>query len=133
MRLRRLVTRGFRNLAELDAELPADGVVLLGGNGQGKTNLLEAIGYPVLFRSLRGAPDQEVARFGAAGFQVAVEVASGGRTHRKTDIPHCSKTCAPAHPTLRRFHDICRHYRLGRGHAAFRAEQRRPLHLPRHQ
>ena len=82
MRLRRLVTRGFRNLAELDAELPADGVVLLGDNGQGKTNLLEAISYPVLFRSLRGAPDQEVARFGAEGFQIAAEVVSGGRTHR---------------------------------------------------
>ena len=33
---------------------------LLGANAQGKTNLLEAIYYPVLFRSFRGAPDQEV-------------------------------------------------------------------------
>ncbi len=35
-----------------------------------KTNLLEAIYYPVLFRSVRGAPDHEVARFKGPGFQV---------------------------------------------------------------
>jgi DNA replication and repair protein RecF len=44
--------------------------VLLGPNAQGKTNLLEAIYYPVLFRSFRGAPDQEVARLDGPGFQV---------------------------------------------------------------
>ncbi|HUR95063.1 MAG TPA: DNA replication and repair protein RecF [Gemmatimonadales bacterium] len=70
MRIRRLVARGFRNLDDLDAELPASGVVLLGANAQGKTNLLEAIYYPVLFRSFRGAPDHEVARFDGPGFQV---------------------------------------------------------------
>ena len=43
---------------------PRAGVVARSGaNAQGKTNLLEAIYYPVLFRSFRGAPDQEVARF----------------------------------------------------------------------
>ena len=70
MRLRHLVARGFRNLADLDCEPPASGLVLLGGNAQGKTNLLEAIYYPVLFRSVRGAPDREVARFDGPGFQV---------------------------------------------------------------
>jgi DNA replication and repair protein RecF len=70
VRLRRLVARGFRNLADLDCELPASGLVLLGANAQGKTNLLEAIYYPVLFRSFRGAPDQEVARFDGPGFLV---------------------------------------------------------------
>ena len=78
MRLRRLVARGFRNLADLDCELPAAGAAFLGANAQGKTNLLEAIYYPVLFRSVRGAPDQEVASFGGAGFQV--EAALEGAT-----------------------------------------------------
>ena len=68
VRLRHLVARGFRNLADLDCELPASGLVLLGANAQGKTNLLEAIYYPVLFRSFRGAPDQEVARSGGRAF-----------------------------------------------------------------
>lgn len=70
MRLDRLVVRGFRNLRDHEFGIPARGAILLGGNAQGKTNLLEAIGYPVLFRSLRGAPDAEVASFGGDGFRV---------------------------------------------------------------
>ena len=62
MLIRRLVTRGYRNLADLDREAPANGLVLLGANAQGKTNLLEAIYYPVLFRSFRGASDGQVLR-----------------------------------------------------------------------
>ncbi|HUF36192.1 MAG TPA: DNA replication and repair protein RecF [Gemmatimonadales bacterium] len=77
MRLRRLVVRGFRNLADLEWEAPPDGVAILGANAQGKTNLLEAIYYPVLFRSLRGAADQEVLRFGEAGFRVEVAPGEG--------------------------------------------------------
>jgi len=51
-------------------ELPARGIVLIGDNGQGKTNLLEAVAYLHLLRSVRGAPDVEVVRFGSAGFHV---------------------------------------------------------------
>jgi DNA replication and repair protein RecF len=75
VRLQRLVARGFRNLADLDCELPAEGLALLGANGQGKTNLLEAIAYPVLFRSFRGAADQDVACAGREGFHVGVTAA----------------------------------------------------------
>ncbi|HKT58405.1 MAG TPA: hypothetical protein VJQ46_00040, partial [Gemmatimonadales bacterium] len=77
MRLRHLVARGFRNLADLDCEPPASGLVLLGANAQGKTNLLEAIYYPVLYRSFRGAPDQEVTRFEGPGFHLEAEVEGG--------------------------------------------------------
>ena len=48
MRLARLRLHGFRNIDDLDLRFPSRGVVLLGANGQGKTNLLEAIYYPVL-------------------------------------------------------------------------------------
>ncbi len=47
-------------------------MALVGPNGHGKTNLLEALAYPVLFRSVRGAPDREVGRFGGPGFHVGV-------------------------------------------------------------
>lgn len=76
MRLRRLVARGYRNLADLDREAPSAGLVLLGANAQGKTNLLEAIYYPVLFRSFRGAADGQVLRE-ASGFSVEVHVGGG--------------------------------------------------------
>ncbi len=78
MRLRHLTARGFRNLADLQCELPPQGVAFLGANAQGKTNLLEAIYYPVLFRSVRGAADQEVLRFDDPGFRVEVAVEGGG-------------------------------------------------------
>jgi DNA replication and repair protein RecF len=51
--------------------------VLLGANAQGKTNLLEAIYYPVLFRSFRGAADQEVARFEGPGFHIEARLEGG--------------------------------------------------------
>ncbi len=78
MRLRRLAARGFRNLADLDCALPGRGVALFGANAQGKTNFLEAVYYPVLFRSFRGAPDQEVTAFGAAAFHVEATVEEAG-------------------------------------------------------
>jgi DNA replication and repair protein RecF len=76
VRLRRLVARGYRNLADLDREAPAKGVVLLGANAQGKTNLLEAIYYPVLFRSFRGAADGQVVR-DPPGFALEVHIDGG--------------------------------------------------------
>ena len=78
MRLRRLVARGFRNLADLDCAVPGRGLALLGPNAQGKTNFLEAVYYPVLFRSFRGAPDQEVTGFGSPGFHVEASVEESG-------------------------------------------------------
>lgn len=79
MRARRLTVRGFRNLADAVLEIPDAGAVLLGANGQGKTSVLEALAYPVLFRSFRTALDAEVARFGDAGFQVQVDFERDGR------------------------------------------------------
>jgi DNA replication and repair protein RecF len=73
VRLHRLQARRFRNLADVDLPVPPDGMVLLGANGQGKTSLLEAIAYPVLFRSFRAGLDAELVRFGEAGFRVALE------------------------------------------------------------
>jgi DNA replication and repair protein RecF len=67
VQVRQLVVRGYRNLADLEREVPPRGVAILGANAQGKTNLLEAIYYPVLFRSFRGAPDQQIAAWNSAG------------------------------------------------------------------
>lgn len=70
MRLSRLAFRGFRNLSDGLLEVPGAGMALVGRNGQGKTNLLEAAYYPVLLRSFRGAADTELVAFGSSGFQV---------------------------------------------------------------
>jgi DNA replication and repair protein RecF len=76
MRAVHLVARGFRNLADLGLDLPPEGAAFLGPNGHGKTSLLEALYYPVLCRSLRGASDAEVARWDGPGFHVALRAES---------------------------------------------------------
>jgi len=79
VRLERFRARGFRNLLDLDLPTPPEGVVLLGANAQGKTSVLEAIAYPVLFRSFRTSKDAEVVRFGESGFRVELEFDREGR------------------------------------------------------
>ena len=75
-RLDALAVRDFRNLARVELELPPTGMLVIGENGQGKTNLLEAIYYLQLLRSMRGARDQDLVRFGAEGFHLGARVAS---------------------------------------------------------
>ena len=73
--LERLSARDFRNFEHLDLELPVSGLAVIGENGQGKTNLLEAIYYLQVLRSVRGARDQDLVRFGARGFYVSASIA----------------------------------------------------------
>ena len=75
-----LSLRDFRNLARLDLGFPSAGAVVVGENGQGKSNLLEAIYYLHLLRSVRGARDVDVVRFGAPGFHISART-SGGAYH----------------------------------------------------
>jgi DNA replication and repair protein RecF len=87
--------RGFRNLVDQELHFPPGGVAIVGDNGQGKTNLLESIYYLEIFRSFRGAPDEQLVRFGEEVFRVVgrgegpggqgVEVAAAfeRRTRRK--------------------------------------------------
>jgi len=72
--LRRLVLRDFRNFETLNVEIPEAGLVIVGENGHGKTNLLEAISYLGLFRSVRGSRDVDAIRFGAPAFHVRAEL-----------------------------------------------------------
>jgi DNA replication and repair protein RecF len=75
-RLDALSIRDFRNLERVELELPPDGMLVVGENGQGKTNFLEAIYYLQVLRSMRGARDQDLVRFGAAGFHLGARIAS---------------------------------------------------------
>ena len=74
--LRALSIRDFRNLARVELEPPDEGMLVVGDNGQGKTNLLEAIYYLQLLRSIRGGRDQDLVRFGADGFHLRADVRS---------------------------------------------------------
>ena len=70
--------KGFRNLADADLEIPAEGFVLVGKNGHGKTSLVEAMLYCEVFRSFRGAGDRELVKFGADGFFVETGLQENG-------------------------------------------------------
>ena len=65
MRLSRLRLRDFRNLKSLDLELGPGITVLHGDNGQGKTNLLEAVYFLATLKSFRGAKNAQMVRTGA--------------------------------------------------------------------
>ncbi|HET7458969.1 MAG TPA: AAA family ATPase, partial [Gemmatimonadaceae bacterium] len=41
--LRHVTVRDFRNLERVELDLPEEGIAIVGENGHGKTNLLEAI------------------------------------------------------------------------------------------
>ncbi len=79
VRVSQLTLTSFRNYDRATLRLPSDGVALLGDNGHGKTNLLEAIYYLELFRSARGARDKDLVRFGDAGFHVTATLENSPR------------------------------------------------------
>ena len=78
-RLIRHDVRDFRNLARVELTPPPEGLVLVGENGQGKTNLLESIYYLQILRSARGARDQDLVRFGADAFHIGATIETDGR------------------------------------------------------
>lgn len=77
-RLDTLALRDFRNIVHQDLRFPPEGVVLVGENGQGKTNAVEAIAYLRLQRSLRGARDRDLIRFGAPAFHLQAVIEGPG-------------------------------------------------------
>jgi DNA replication and repair protein RecF len=79
--LEHLSCRDFRNFERLDLSLPEAGLAVIGENGQGKTNLLESIYYMQVLRSVRGARDQDLVRFGAKAFHISARVLNQGQTN----------------------------------------------------
>lgn len=61
----------FRNLADTELEFHERGHLIIGDNGQGKTNLLEAINYLTVLRSFRSPADRDCIRFEEEYFQIA--------------------------------------------------------------
>lgn len=77
--LRRLVVADFRSYVTADLSLAPGVSVLLGRNGDGKTNLVEAAGYVATLASHRVAQDAPLVRFGATSAIVRAEVVRDAR------------------------------------------------------
>ncbi|MGD2217517.1 MAG: DNA replication and repair protein RecF [Gemmatimonadales bacterium] len=69
--------RNFRNFEDGTVDFPERGAALIGANGQGKTNLLEAVYYLEIFRSFRGARDEQLVTFGRGHFRVEAHLSAG--------------------------------------------------------
>ena len=65
MRLNRLWLADFRNYRELELEFAPGCTLVVGTNGQGKTNLVEAVAFLAVLDSFRGSPLDALVRDGA--------------------------------------------------------------------
>ncbi len=79
MRLNKIELRNFRNYEALSLEFDAGVNLIVGDNAQGKTNLLEAIGYLGSGKSFRAQKNGELIRFGADFADICGDVFSQER------------------------------------------------------
>jgi DNA replication and repair protein RecF len=108
VRLDRLWLTDFRNYESLDLSIAPGLTVVQGDNGQGKTSLLEAIGYLTSLSSFRGVPNEALVRQGCPR---AVVRAEGRRDDRdlllEAEIPTSGRgRVAVNRQTLRRGRDL---------------------------
>ena len=79
MHLERLWLTDFRSYASADIAFAPGLTALLGANGEGKTNVMEAIGYLATLSSFRGAPNEAMVRAGASSAIIRAEGEREGR------------------------------------------------------
>ncbi|WP_051138744.1 DNA replication/repair protein RecF [Agromyces italicus] len=79
MHVARLSLTDYRNYERAELELGPGATVLVGRNGQGKTNLVESIGYLATLGSHRVSGDQALIRAGADAAIVRALLAHGDR------------------------------------------------------
>ncbi|MBX6748855.1 MAG: DNA replication/repair protein RecF [Micromonosporaceae bacterium] len=79
MYVRRLELHDFRSYAEAAVDFDPGSSVLIGPNGHGKTNLVEAIGYVATLGSHRVATEAPLVRYGASRAIIRCAIVHDGR------------------------------------------------------
>src|SRR3954447_7805115 len=82
MHVRHLSVTDFRSYAQAEVALEPGITAFVGPNGQGKTNLVEALGYLATLGSHRVATDAPLVRSGAERAVVRAAVVRAGRETR---------------------------------------------------
>ena len=85
MHIRELTLRPFRNLRNTRLALAPDGVLIVAPNGSGKSNVLEAISFFSIGKSVRGVRDREVVPHGGNQFDIR-GVWDNGRREREVRL-----------------------------------------------
>lgn len=93
MRLRKLTLRHFRNVGFATLEFTGRQQFLIGANGQGKTNLLEAAGFLTALRSFRAADNKLLIGHGqsTAAVVCVLDHERQGETHVTIKLRHDGK------------------------------------------
>ncbi len=80
MHVRFLTIRNFRNYAKCRIEFSDKINVIVGNNGTGKTNILEAISVVSNIKSFRGVPDTAMIKWGEAAYHCRIDAYNDGET-----------------------------------------------------
>lgn len=100
--LKKIVVQDFRNIELQEVEFSPNVNCISGGNGEGKTNLLDAIWYLSMTRSALVSSDQFLSRYGTKAFAVSgsysmqngttarfsIQVDENGKKVRRDDKPY---------------------------------------------
>lgn len=86
--IRQIKLKDFRNYDELHLEINSSQNLFIGNNGQGKSNLLEAIFFTAMLRSFRTVRTVDIKKIGSKGFYIGVEAFTGGRWPKLFEIEY---------------------------------------------
>lgn len=79
MRILQLTLQPYRNFEAFELDLDQKRVLIVGANGRGKSNILEAVSYLSLGKSIRGGKDREGIPHGGAYFDIRAQWHDGER------------------------------------------------------
>ena len=85
MHIRELTLHPFRNLKNTQLQLAPEGVLIVAPNGKGKSNVLEAISFLSIGKSVRGVRDREAVPHGGKQFDIRA-VWHDGRREREVRL-----------------------------------------------
>ena len=108
MRFAAATLQDFRNLPLVQIKLEGRRTFLVGANGQGKTNFLEALGYVTAFRSFRGAEPRSLVALGQAqaGLGFVIEHESFGESRITITLGAEGRTVEWEHGKVSRLADF---------------------------
>ena len=84
MECNKIKIQNFRNIEAAEIEFDRGVNILAGDNAQGKTNLLEAIGFTALGKSFRTSHEEEMIRFGEEMAEISLDFTDSVRRQNIT-------------------------------------------------